>query len=148
MPAFHDDPPYSGGCLCGQVRYQIDEAPLGARICHCRLCQKAQGAPFLSQASFPRRAVKIEGKTATHQSSQRLIRHFCPSCGTRLFIEPIDSPERLGVSLATLDEPNAIWPEMHIWSSARLDWVRFDDGLPEYPEASPIPFRPIAPKSN
>ena len=38
------------------------------------------------------------------------------------------------MSLATLDDPNAIYPEMHIWTSSRLDWVRFDDGLPEYAE--------------
>ena len=141
--AFHDDPPFSGGCLCGQLRYVASEAPIGARICHCRLCQKAQGAPFLSQASFAKRSVKITGRTQAHQSSPRLLRHFCPDCGTRLFVEPLDAPERLGVSLATLDEPNAIRPEMHIWTVARLDWVRFADSLPEYPQASPIPFRPI-----
>ena len=146
MPDFYDaPPPYTGGCLCGQVRYVAAEAPIGARICHCRLCQKAQGAPFLSQASFPKRSVTITGETATHRSSHRLIRHFCPACGTRLFVEPIDAPERLGVSLATLDDPEAIRPEMHIWTSSRLGWVRFDDGLPQYPEASPVPFRPVLP---
>ena len=140
---FTTPPPYDGGCLCGQVRYVAREAPIGARICHCRLCQRAQGAPFLSQASFPKRSVTITGETGKHQSSHRLIRHFCAVCGTRLFVEPIDAPERLGVSLATLDDPNAIRPEMHIWTSARLTWVRFDDGLPEYPEGSPVPFRPV-----
>jgi hypothetical protein len=137
-------PPYMGECLCGQVRYTVTEASLGARICHCRLCQKAQGAPFLSQAAFPKRAVAIEGKTTVHQSSHRLLRHFCGTCGTRLFVEPIDQPERLGVSLATLDDPNAFAPEMHIWTASRLDWVKFDDGLPQYEQASPVPFRPVA----
>jgi hypothetical protein len=134
-------PPYAGGCLCGAVRYVAREAPLGARICHCRLCQKAQGAPFLSQASFPKRSVTIAGQTAAHPSSHRLLRHFCPACGTRLFVEPIDAPERLGVSLATLDDPDDIRPEMHIWTSSQLDWVRFDDGLPRYAKASPIPWK-------
>ena len=147
MDAFiKSPPPYAGGCLCGQVRYVASEAPIGARICHCRLCQKAQGAPFLSQASFPKRSVRIEGRTATHQSSHRLIRHFCPDCGTRLFVAPLDAPERIGASLATLDDPDAIRPEMHIWTSARLDWVKFDDGLPQYTEGSPVPFRAIDPR--
>ena len=136
-------PPYAGGCLCGQVRYGIDERPIGARICHCRLCQKAQGAPFFSYAAFAKRAVRIEGKTVAHQSSRRLLRHFCGTCGTRLFVEPLDAPERLGVSLATFDDPNAIRPEMHIWVSSRLDWVRFEDGLPEHAQGSPAPFRAI-----
>lgn len=136
-------PPYEGGCLCGQVRYVATEAPIGVRICHCRQCQKAQGAPFLAAASFPRRSVTISGQTARHQSSARLYRHFCPACGTRLFAEPIDAPERWAVTLASLDDPNAIRPEMHIWTSSRLDWMVFDDGLPQFEQGSPLPYRLI-----
>ncbi len=144
MDAFiKSPPPYEGGCLCGQVRYRITEAPLGARICHCRLCQKAEGAPFLAIASFASRSVSIEGHTGSHASSGRLMRHFCPDCGTRLFVKPIDAPQRIGVALATLDEPDAIAPEMHIWVSSRVAWMRFDDGLPEYAEGSPVAFREI-----
>jgi hypothetical protein len=134
-------PPYAGGCLCGAVRYVAAEPPLGARICHCRLCQKAQGAPFLAQASFAKRSVTITGETASHRSSPRLLRHFCPACGTRLFVEPLDSPERLGVSLASLDDADAIRPEMHIWTSSQRDWLAMNDGLPRHAEGSPIPWR-------
>lgn len=133
-------PPYEGGCSCGAVRFRIDARSIGVRICHCRLCQKAMAAPFIVQASFPKSAVTVMGETAWWQSSPRLRRHFCPRCGTRVTIEPVDA-DRLGFPLATFDDPAALHPEMHIWVTARLPWICLDDGLPHYPEASPEPYR-------
>lgn len=134
-------PPYHGGCPCGAVRYTVTAPSLGARICHCRACQKAMAAPFLAQAQFPRAAVTISGTTARHRSSERLFRHFCPACGTRLFLEPVDAPERIGIPLATLDQPEAIWPEQHIWVSSKVDWLEIADGLPQHPQGSPERYR-------
>jgi len=133
-------PPYEGGCACGAVRFRVDAAPLGVRICHCRICQQAMGAPFLAVASFPKEAVTVSGKTARWQSSARLFRHFCPQCGSRLTLEPLDG-DRLGFPLAALDNPAALHPEMHIWVSARVPWLALDDGLPQHAEASPEPYR-------
>ena len=133
----HKPPPYAGGCLCGSVRYVATAPILGSRVCHCRACQQAMAAPFLAHAQFPRASVTITGETARHRSSQRLWRHFCPRCGTRLFREPVAAPERIGVPLATLDDPAAISPDQHIWVEGKLPWVRIDDGLPQHPQASP-----------
>ena len=57
----------------------------------------------------------------------------CARCGTPVFSEPKDAPARVGVSLATLDDPNALAPAMHIWVSEKLAWVSIDDGLPQFP---------------
>jgi hypothetical protein len=43
--------PFAGGCQCGAVRYQLAAAPIRANICHCRICQKAGGAPFMAFAA-------------------------------------------------------------------------------------------------
>ena len=130
-------PPYAGGCLCGQVRYLATAPSLNTRICHCRACQKATGSAFYARAMFPKDAVAIEGRTARYRSSERLWRHFCPDCGTPVFAEPLDMPDRLAVTLATLDEPDAIKPQMHVWTSSRIDWLKLDDGLPQYPQGAP-----------
>jgi len=142
MPAnpFNLPPPYEGGCACGAVRYRIEAETVGSRVCHCRMCQRAMGAPFLAVASFPKEAVTITGETARWRSSERLWRHFCPKCGSRVTLEPLDG-DRLGFPLATLDDPCAINPEMHIWVSAKLPWVMLSDGLPQYKEGSPEPYR-------
>ncbi|HET8728022.1 MAG TPA: GFA family protein, partial [Alphaproteobacteria bacterium] len=93
--------------------------------------------PFLAHAQFPRAAMTMSGETARYRSSERLVRHFCPICGTRLFLEPVDAPERIGVPLATLEDPNAIRPEQHIWTTSRVGWLDIADDLPQYPHGSP-----------
>lgn len=142
MPASPQNlpPPYEGGCACGAVRYRIAAETLGSRICHCRICQRAMGAPFLAQATFPKEAVSFTGATARWRSSQRLFRHFCPACGSHVLLEPVDGP-RMGVPLATLDNPAAIHPEMHIWVSSQVPWLTIGDALPQHPEGSPEPYR-------
>jgi hypothetical protein len=132
---------YAGGCRCGGVRYTISEPPVGSRICHCRSCQLAMASPFLAQAQFPRRAFTITGATERFRSSDRLFRHFCPACGTRLFLEPVDDTGRLGIPLATLDEPGAISPDQHIWIEHKLPWIVLGDNLPKHPRASPDKYR-------
>jgi len=128
---------YVGGCLCGAVRYEARGAPMNVRVCHCRLCQKATGAPFFARALFPRDAVTITGPVIEYNSSASLRRVSCAVCGARLFARSDTAPPRVGIGLATLDDPEALAPTEHIFVSRRLPWVRFDDGLPEYPERSP-----------
>ncbi len=69
---------YTGGCLCGAVRYAVEADPVNERVCHCRLCQKAVGAPFNARLLFRRDQVTIEGPAATHLSSSEIKRGFCP----------------------------------------------------------------------
>ncbi|MEO8115117.1 MAG: GFA family protein [Phenylobacterium sp.] len=128
---------FTGGCLCGQVRYTARAAPANVRVCHCRLCQKAVGGPFFARAVFLAGDIERSGETTRWASSSRLDRLSCARCGTPVFAEPHDDPPRLSVALATLDEPNALAPERHIWVSSKLHWVSLDDGLPQHPERAP-----------
>jgi hypothetical protein len=132
-----DDALYTGGCLCGALRYAARGAPMNVRVCHCRLCQKATGAPFFARALFRREAVTITGAVAEYNSSPAIRRGSCPVCGTRLFTRSDTDPPRIGIGLATLDEPAALPPTEHIFVASRIPWVRFDDGLPEHAERPP-----------
>ena len=125
-----------GGCLCGTVRFKAEGEPLNVRICHCRTCQKAMGSPFFARAVFDQRALRIEGETARYASSQMVDRVFCKTCGTRLFAWR-KSPAVAGIALAVFDDPNAFAPTEHICVSDKIDWVKLDDGLPQYPELVP-----------
>src|SRR6266550_4476529 len=98
---------HTGGCLCGAVRYQARGEPMNVRICHCTLCQKAMGAPFYSRALFRRDAVTWTGETHAFPTSANVNRHFCPACGVRLFNEGTNDPQRYGIALGTLDDPNS-----------------------------------------
>jgi hypothetical protein len=106
------------------------------RICHCRNCQKAMGSPFFARALFDQRSLKVEGDTAHYLSSEALERVFCKRCGTRMFSRRTNGTV-VGVALATFDDRNAFQPTEHIWLSAKMDWVKIDDGLKQYQESVP-----------
>jgi hypothetical protein len=125
-----------GGCLCGAVRFKTEGEPANVRICHCRICQKAMGSPFFARALFDQRALRVEGDTAHYPSSEALERVFCTRCGSRLFSRRTNGT-MVGVALAAFDDRNAFAPTEHIWVSEKMDWVRLDDGLKQYPQSVP-----------
>jgi hypothetical protein len=128
--------PYEGGCLCGRVRWRATAEPANVRICHCRNCRRAVGGPFFARAVFLAEDIERAGETTRWPTSERVDRLSCARCGTPVFAEPKDPPARLGVALATLDDPGALVPEAHIWVSERLDWMTIHDGLPQYPQGA------------
>jgi hypothetical protein len=125
-----------GGCLCGVVRFRCEGEPINVRICHCRNCQKAMGSPFFARALFDQKALTVEGETARYASSEVLDRVFCKTCGTRLFAWR-KKPAVAGVALAAFDDRNAYAPTDHMWVTEKMDWVRLEDGLPQYPGTAP-----------
>src|SRR4051794_9746354 len=125
---------YGGGCLCGQVRWRASAAPTNVRVCHCRLCQRWSGAPFFARAIFLEGDIQRRGETTRWPSSTRVDRLSCAGCGTPIFAEAKDPPARLAVSLATCDDRDALSPEVHIWVSEKVAWLRLDDDLPQHAE--------------
>ncbi len=122
-----------GGCLCGAVRYRLEGPPLHADYCHCRMCQRAAGAPVVAWGTWPAdRFAWLRGEPRTFASSARGERSFCPSCGTPLtFVDPGD-PATVDVTLASLDDPAAFAPQSHIWTMSRVRWLDIRDELPRY----------------
>ena len=125
-----------GGCLCGAVRFKAEGEPVNVRICHCRNCQKAMGSPFYARALFVPGALRVEGETGRYPTSAGLHREFCKACGTRLFSRRTNGTA-VGVALAVFDDRHAFAPTEHIWVSAKMNWVRLEDGLPQYQEGPP-----------
>ena len=126
-----------GGCLCGAVRIKARGEPINVRVCHCRKCQKAMGSPFFARALFPQDALTVEGDSARYPSSAALERVFCKTCGTRLMSWRTNGTAA-GIALAVFDDRHAFAPTEHIWVSEKMNWVKIDDGLPQYPEG-PLP---------
>jgi hypothetical protein len=103
--------PITADCLCGEVRYEANEAPQSSGICHCRMCQKSNGSPFsvgVYKASFR----FTSGEPKFYQSSDIAERGFCAACGSRLVYRPLGGP-LMAVEVGSLDHPEDISPEYH-----------------------------------
>ena len=127
---------FTGGCLCGAIRYRATGKPTDESNCHCEICRRASGAAFVSWATFRTADFAfIKGKPARFDSSEIAFRQFCPSCGTQLTFQFHKSPQTLDITLASLDDPGAIAPVDHIWTKRQIPWIKLADGLPRYPES-------------
>jgi hypothetical protein len=123
------------GCLCGEIRYSIDADPVEAPYCHCRMCRRAHGAPVVAWLTVPRAGFALTaGNPAAYQSSPKAIRRFCGRCGTPLSWESVAGPALVDIALATLDDPEAAAPAVHLWTENRISWFDTADHLPRHPK--------------
>jgi hypothetical protein len=128
-----------GGCFCGKVRYEAAGVPFNLTNCHCSMCRRTTGAPFVAWFSVPRSDFRVvAGAPTRFRSSSTATRSFCPACGTQLTFAGDDYPNEIDVTTCSLDDPEVLPPVEHIHTSSRLQWVRLADGLPEYAEAHPV----------
>lgn len=122
---------WTGGCLCGAIRYHASDPPMWASYCHCGMCRKVSGAPYMGFVQFSEETFKwLRGRSAVYQSSEGVTRRFCGSCGSSLTFE---ADGMLFLSLGSLDFPEQVVVERHCYAARRLPGVGFADGLPRYP---------------
>jgi hypothetical protein len=120
----------TGGCQCGAVRYRLDAEPGGANICHCRMCQKAGGAPFMAFAGVPTKDFVItQGEIATFASSDIAERGYCKACGTPLTYRGTKGAH-ISVTIGSLDDPNAVAPESQLGVESQVNWLASALALP------------------
>ncbi len=125
---------YSGQCLCGAIRYQLEGEPKAVSVCHCRDCRRSAGAPLVSWAMFSESAFHLtQGQPKTINSSGTAMRSFCADCGTGLFYRNAAVlPGIVDIQSATLDDPEALPPALQIQTAERLDWIKRLHELPEF----------------
>ena len=132
-----DDLPYEGGCLCGTVRYRAVSPPIRAVICHCPMCRRHSGAPALAFVHFRVEDFAwVRGAPARYRSSAFAERGFCAACGSTLSMHEAVLPDRVQVAAGSLDAPQRVRIDDHVWTRHQLPWLRLDDGLPHFETAS------------
>jgi hypothetical protein len=125
-----------GGCFCGDIRYEAGGTPFNETNCHCSICRRTSGAPFVTWFSVERGKFRfVAGTPVRFNSTDKGARRFCPRCGTQLTFEHRDAPGEIDVTTASLDDPESVPPRDHTRTSSRLGWVKLADDLPLYPEA-------------
>jgi hypothetical protein len=136
---------WTGGCLCGEVRYLARADPIRVVTCHCGLCRRVSGAAFLTFVHFPAGAFAwTSRRPQRYRSSAEAERGFCPVCGSTLSMHEAVLADRVQVSLGSLDRPELVRPDDHVWTSSQLPWLQLVDDRPRFPTISDaVPSRAL-----
>jgi hypothetical protein len=125
---------WTGGCLCGAVRYFAKGEPLWAGHCHCKNCRKMSGAAFVTFAGFPpERFEWTKGEIAVYAATPDYRRGFCRECGSSVVSWRVSEVDKwIAPFLGSLDRAEDVKPQLHIFAKGQLPWLHVEDGLPRY----------------
>ena len=130
---------YSGGCLCGKVRYESAAEPQFSGNCHCKDCQRVSGGAFAPAMLFAEAGMTISGAPKffrSHGDSGRWIeRGFCPECGSQMFTRLEGLPGALVIKAGTLDDSSSFSPTLDFWVASAPPWDHMDPALPKRPRS-------------
>lgn len=133
-----------GGCLCGSIRYSIDEEPTVTAICYCKNCQKQSGSGYSIVFSVNSSSVTLTGETIDYpdraDSGSTVMRRFCGRCGSPLISEISARPGVTVIKAGTLDDSSWLKPQLQVWCKSAPAWIRLDPEIPQYDG----PFKPEA----
>jgi len=132
--------PLEGGCDCGSLRYRMETAPLFVHCCHCRWCQRESGASFALNAMIEadritllRGEPEIVDTPSASGKGQRIAR--CPACRIAVWSNYAGAgPSVRFVRVGTLDQPDRLPPDIHIFAASKQPWVVLPEGIPAVPE--------------
>ena len=132
--------PLRGRCTCGEIQYEIVEKPLFVHCCHCRWCQRETGTAFALNAMIEsEKVVLTKGAPETiltpsnSGKGQRIVR--CPTCKIAVWSHYAGAGDTLKfVRVGTLEDPDALPPDIHIFTSTKMPWVVLPKDIPAVAE--------------
>ena len=132
--------PHDGGCTCRHVRYRMATKPMFVHCCHCRWCQRETGASFALNALIESDRVQLlHGEVEVIDTpsnsgrGQRISR--CPMCRIALWSNYGGGGDAVRfVRVGSLDEPDRLPPDIHIFTASKQPWVVLPEGTPAVPE--------------
>ncbi len=146
------NPPIEGGCTCGEIRYSITDRPLFTHCCHCRWCQRESGSAFALNAMIEADKVKLlQGEPKPiplpSNSGRGQTMWRCPTCQVNLWSHYAGAGTKVNfIRVGTLDDPDQMPPDIHIYTTSKQPWVILPEGIPhkkayydrkqDWPEAS------------
>ena len=132
--------PHDGGCTCRLVRYRMATKPLFVNCCHCRWCQRETGTAFALNAMIEAdRVALLQGDVevvdtpSNSGAGQKISR--CPRCRIAVWSHYAGAGDAVRfVRVGTLDEPDRLPPDIHIFTASKQPWVLLPPGTPAVPE--------------
>jgi hypothetical protein len=132
--------PLAGGCDCRYLRYRMETPPLFVHCCHCRWCQRETGASFALNAMIEADRLTMESgepelvdTPSASGRGQKIAR--CPKCRVAIWSNYAGAgPAVRFVRVGTLDEPDHLPPDIHIFTASKQPWVILPPGTPAVAE--------------
>ncbi|HET7572602.1 MAG TPA: GFA family protein [Gaiellaceae bacterium] len=130
----------AGGCLCGVVRFEVDEPFVSAGYCHCTRCQRRTGTAAAASARVAPGALRVVcGEPLVRcfdPGDGGFLKCFCSACGGALWSRHPEDPGVVSVRLGAVDSDPGIRPSYRQFVAYAASWEEIpDDGLPRFPEA-------------
>lgn len=130
---------YSGSCLCGAVRFEIEGDFERFYLCHCEYCRKDTGSSHAANLFSSAASLKwVSGEESVRKFNLPSTRHsrcFCGTCGSALPSAQMND-KLLVVPAGSLDSGVLIRPSSHIFGSSRASW---DHELEKVPTVDRFP---------
>ncbi len=131
---------FSGGCLCGAVRYEGSEQKGGGH-CHCIDCRKSSGTGHCSHMVVPEDSFDVTGGVRFYDkpadSGNMVSRGFCPTCGSPVYSRNSGIPGVVFVRASSLDDPDVFQPQMVVYAKRDVKLGSIDPTLPTFEEMAP-----------
>ena len=128
--------PFTGGCLCGAVRYRGTAEPVMAGHCHCRDGQKSTGSAMSSLIAVPADTLTVTGApkyfSVKGESGKSVDRGFCPDCGSPVLSKVEAIPGVVFVKVGSLDDPGWFKPGFDIYTSSAQPWDHMDPAVAKF----------------
>ena len=126
----------TGGCLCGQLRYEISGQADCTVHCHCRACRRTTGAAISTWTTVAIENFHVtQGEPETYSSTDKCTRQFCPVWGSQIAFQHEEYEGYVDVAVGSLDNPDTMPPERHLWFARQISWTQIDSHLPKAQEA-------------
>jgi hypothetical protein len=97
------------------------------------MCRRNHGAGFVTWFAVPPARLVLESGAddlVRYASSAHGSRSFCRRCGSSLFCESTDFPDRVDIALGAMRDPIDRGPQRHIYFDSRVSWITVGDDLP------------------
>ncbi len=122
---------WTGGCLCGAIRYEVTPTKSENWYCHCRMCQRWTGSVVATDAIVSRADFRItKGEPRFYASSSFAERGFCSDCGSPMIFRATKD-DWVSIQTGTLDDPEVAPPSGHYGIEGKISWHLIDDELPQ-----------------
>lgn len=126
----------TGGCLCGDIRYEVETPSTLHYLCHCADCRRHGGGAWHAAIVVAWADFRLTGETemgsVTAESGRTIARHGCPRCHAHLFVTQWPVLERVSVKAGSLNDSSQFTPAYEIWTRSRVPWAPDFPGITSF----------------